>query len=206
MRLRPSILFSVALLVAVEPALAKKTNARVEAKQHFQRAETSYKLGQFEDALKEYSKAYMLLSSPAFLFNIGQCHRNLGDYDRALYFFRGFMRASNDDATKKKVQGLITELEEKIAAREQEKIDAEQRAAAATSTQAAEKPPAFAVVINGPATQQPPEDEGLAAWPFIVAGIVAAALGGAAIAIASSSGGGIPDGLDPARTIDWRSR
>jgi len=38
-------------------------------------------------ALVDYQAAYDAEPLPAFLFNIGQCHKNLAHYEKAIFFF-----------------------------------------------------------------------------------------------------------------------
>ena len=68
--------YFIALLPTVVFAADRATQ---EAKTHFQAGQTKYKLGRFDEALADYSKAYELKPIPSFLFNIGQCHRQLHD-------------------------------------------------------------------------------------------------------------------------------
>ena len=56
------------------------------------KGQLDYKLARFEDALQDYSRAYELYPAPALLFNLGQCHRNLKNYERAIFFFEGYLR------------------------------------------------------------------------------------------------------------------
>ncbi|HEY8927038.1 MAG TPA: tetratricopeptide repeat protein, partial [Polyangia bacterium] len=65
---------------------------RVEAKREVERAEVQYKLGRFDEALEGYSRAYELVNAPGLLFNIGQCHKNLKSYERAIFFFQEYLR------------------------------------------------------------------------------------------------------------------
>ena len=51
------------------------------AKRHYERGEKLFALGKFSDALDEYQKAFDAKPLPGFLFNIGQCYRNLGETD-----------------------------------------------------------------------------------------------------------------------------
>ena len=64
--------------------------------------EKLFALGKFDEALDEYQKAYDAKPLPDFLFNIGQCHRNLGDYEAAIFSFKKFLKldpeAPNRDA------------------------------------------------------------------------------------------------------------
>jgi tetratricopeptide (TPR) repeat protein len=83
------------------------------AKRHYARGEKLFNLGKFEDALDEFEKAYDAKPIPDFLFNIGQCHRNLGDYDSAIFSFKKFLKLDPDAPNREKVQSLIDELEAK---------------------------------------------------------------------------------------------
>ena len=85
-----------ALLAAEPPVEEGPTEAeRTErARALFDEAEGHYARGAYADALAGYAKAYQVLPLPAFLFNIAQCHRMLGKYDRAIYFYEGYLRDS----------------------------------------------------------------------------------------------------------------
>lgn len=122
---------SIAAVVALSVSLLGAADPKKEARDYFDRAERDYKLGRFEDALANYSRAYERLPAPAFLFNIGQCHRNLGNHERAIYFLRGYLRDDPSAPDKQRVEDLIAELELKVAAertqREQEERAEEER-------------------------------------------------------------------------------
>jgi tetratricopeptide (TPR) repeat protein len=79
-----------------KPADAKPPNgraeARAQAKAQVKKAQLDYKLARFEQALADYTYAYELYPAPALLFNLGQCHRNLKNYERAIFFFEGYLR------------------------------------------------------------------------------------------------------------------
>ncbi len=75
---------------------AAQTDGQALAREHAQQATIQYNLGKFEEALAEYSKAYELIPLPELLFNIGQCHFQLKNYERAIFFYKGFLRESPD--------------------------------------------------------------------------------------------------------------
>src|SRR5689334_18091434 len=81
------------------------------AQAHFKKGEKLFALGRFEDALAEYQKAFEEYPLPEFLFNIGQCHRNLGDYDEAIFSFRKYLRLKPDAENREATEELIAELE-----------------------------------------------------------------------------------------------
>jgi tetratricopeptide (TPR) repeat protein len=102
-----------------------------KAKEHFKLAEQHYKLGRFKDALAEYSKAYELAPLAGFLFNIGQCHRLLGNHERAVFFYEGYLRekpgAKNRKAVLKLIKESRKELDRELA--EEKRIEEEKRKA-----------------------------------------------------------------------------
>ena len=83
--------------------------ATEQAKNAFKDGQLQYNLGHFEDAAKAFSRAYALKPMPAFLFNIGQCHRNLKNHERAVFFFEGYLRGNPDENTQKLVEDLLAE-------------------------------------------------------------------------------------------------
>lgn len=91
-----------------------------QAKKHFHRAETHYRLGRFEDALAEYSKAYEEKELPAFLFNIAQCHMELGNYERAVFFYEGFLLERPSDPNRALVEARLADAKKALARAEEE--------------------------------------------------------------------------------------
>jgi tetratricopeptide (TPR) repeat protein len=131
-------LFVPAFLVLVA-GWAFAGDAKQEAKKHFKLAEQHYKLGRFKDALQEYSIAYELAPLAGFLFNIGQCHRLLGNHERAVFFYEGYLRekpnAKNRNAVLKLIKEGKRELDKELA--EQKRLEDEKRKAEEAKRQAA---------------------------------------------------------------------
>jgi tetratricopeptide (TPR) repeat protein len=80
-----------------------------EAKQQVAAADIDYRLGRFGDALAKYTRAYELYPVAGLLFNIGQCHKNLKDYDKAIFFFEGYLRDAPTASNRALVKDLIRE-------------------------------------------------------------------------------------------------
>ncbi|MBA3452857.1 MAG: tetratricopeptide repeat protein [Deltaproteobacteria bacterium] len=128
------------------PALKKfVAEAPVErAKVLFTRGNQHYNLGEFVHALEYYRRAYRAMPLSAFLFNIAQCHRKLGQHADAVTMYQSYLVGVPDAENKALVESLITESRASLAA--------EQRAAAAadkarhdTELSAAEKQKAEAM-------------------------------------------------------------
>lgn len=125
--------------VPVAAAQPKKTADEQAARALFADGQKAYDLGEFDRALTLYSDAYKLKPLPGFLFNIGQCHKQLGNFERAAFFFGRFVDNSKPDAAN---VALAKELKADMEKRQTEKVEAERRAAdekAAADKAAAEK-------------------------------------------------------------------
>ena len=92
------------------------------AKRHYERGQKLFALQKFDDALEQYQKAYDAKPIPDFLFNIGQCHRNLGDYEAAIFSFKRYLKLDPETANREKVEQLIADLEEKQAASDAKRL------------------------------------------------------------------------------------
>jgi tetratricopeptide (TPR) repeat protein len=98
------------LVMAPRPASADDASMR-SAKRHFERGERLFALGKFDQALDEYQKAYDARAISDFLFNIGQCYRNLEQYDEAIFSFKKYLKDTPDAPNRDAVDRLIAELE-----------------------------------------------------------------------------------------------
>jgi tetratricopeptide (TPR) repeat protein len=110
-----------------------------KARAHFKKAERAFNLGKFAEALVSYQAAFEAKPLPAFVFNIAQCHRNLDDPERALFFYRRYLALDPEGPHRKLVEGLIEEQQAKLsemaaaeeAARTAERVAAGEPGAAA---------------------------------------------------------------------------
>ena len=132
-----------AVLVAVSlgvfgPTARAGDNRRATAKAHYETATRLYDIREYDKALLEYKSAYLAQPDPAFLFNIGQCHRKLGQNQQALNFFQEYLKkASPDDPNRSQVEARIRDIE----AEAKLQAEAAQAAAAATPAPAPEVVP-----------------------------------------------------------------
>jgi tetratricopeptide (TPR) repeat protein len=119
-----ALLVAASCLVAIPAAAANPNPALQEARELTSRATVEYDVGHFDQALELYTRAYERYPKPALLFDIGQCHRQLGHYERAIFFYQGYLRGQPEAPNRPLV--------EKFLADSQQQLDA-QRAAAANS-------------------------------------------------------------------------
>ena len=104
------VLWVLALSLAF-PHLAHADN-KATARAHYETATRLYDVGEYEKALAEFKSAYVAKDDPAFLFNIGQCYRKLGQEAEALNFFRRYLKkAPADDPNRAQVEARYRDTE-----------------------------------------------------------------------------------------------
>lgn len=110
------LLLMVCLAVAIpsRPAMADDPATRA-ARRHYERGEKLFALGKFDEALEEYQTAFDAKPLPGFLYNIGQCYRNLADYEQAIFSFKKYLKLEPDAPNREAVERLIEDLEAKKA-------------------------------------------------------------------------------------------
>ena len=116
-----AVLLAFVVALAPRPAAAEDAAMRA-AKRHYERGEKLFALGKFDEALDEYQKAFDAKPLPGFLFNIGQCYRNLGETDSAIFTYKKFLKLDPDAPNREKVQATIDKLEEEKARGESERL------------------------------------------------------------------------------------
>lgn len=195
-------MFTVLIFTAgAGSAGAAGVDARALAKHHFEDAEREYRLGRFENAVEAYSRAYEHVPEPELLFNIAQCHRNLGHLERAVFFYRGYLREAKNPSNRPRVERLIAELETKMKAQQAGEEDV---LAKNSSTLPGVRPPERAIVA--PASSLAVEDDdSMPVWPWIVGAAVVAVAGGTALALTMSRDN-VPDDVDRGLLLDFRDR
>lgn len=115
MRILVVILTLGLALFAAPRSAAAEDAATKAAKRYFTKGEKLFALGRFDEALEQYEKAFESKPLPGFLFNIAQCHRNLGNIDQAIFSYRKYLRESPDAENREAVERQIEELEEEKA-------------------------------------------------------------------------------------------
>jgi tetratricopeptide (TPR) repeat protein len=153
----------------------------------FERAEANFKRGQFEEARADYQAAYDVEPLPAFLFNIGQCHRNLGDYERARFFFQQFTRLDPGSPNRAPAEGLIVEMSRLIEAQRPPPTAVPVLAPSAPSTLAAAPTDAHARPMLQQTSTTPTGSSPFYRRPWFWAGVGGAILLGVGVAFALSN-------------------
>jgi tetratricopeptide (TPR) repeat protein len=116
------------------------TNAHAEdkdkARAAYLRATQHYELGEYRHALDAFKDAYRNFGDPAFLFDLAQCHRQLGDNEQAIREYRMYLVKLPDAPNQTVVLDLIAKLERATAQKDSAPAEKEP-AAASTPTLAA---------------------------------------------------------------------
>ena len=86
-------------------ALADATPAKV--RKLYDAGITHYNLGEFKEALTDFTEAYRLKHDPVFLFDIAQSYRQIGDAESAAREYRAYLRESPTAPNRADVEKLI---------------------------------------------------------------------------------------------------
>lgn len=146
-RHRCGLRFVVACVLAALPAMpvarAGETGkpaadaAKAAALAHFEAAKRLFDVREYGRALEEYKEAYLAKPDPAFLVNIGLCHRKLGQNAQAIDFYQQFLKkAPLDDPNRRQIEARIADIQ----------ADEQEKAARAATVKAEPTPPAATAV------------------------------------------------------------
>src|SRR5207302_9679691 len=83
--------------------------AVAEGRQHFD-------LGEYKEALESFKLAYRNFEDPKILFNIAQCHRQLGNKEEAVSFYRKYLSKIPNAPNRDEVQATIDKLNAALTA------------------------------------------------------------------------------------------
>lgn len=105
----PALVFLIAL-AAARPAVAQYG----EGNDPEVAARALFAEGRYREALEVYVKLYAETAHPTYLRNVGRCHQNLGEPEKAIASFREYLRQATDLAADQRatIEGYIREMEE----------------------------------------------------------------------------------------------
>lgn len=133
---------------ALAQAQAQGDDAQA-AKVKFESGARHFDLSEYQEALADFKDAYRLKPDPAFLYNIAQCHRRLGQTEDAIAFYQSYLRRAPDAKNRDEVERRIHELEGLRAA-------PSGAAPAPSNERAGSEPPAFQPDNSAVPVAQPP--------------------------------------------------
>ncbi|HEX9103457.1 MAG TPA: hypothetical protein VF997_14695, partial [Polyangia bacterium] len=108
---------NLSLAVLLLASLARPAGAAEDPKKMFETATAEFNLGNYEKAASMYENIYKITLEPVLLYNIAQAHRLGGDFDKAVFFYKGYLRAQPQARNRGEVQKRIAELELAIEAK-----------------------------------------------------------------------------------------
>jgi hypothetical protein len=110
-RLSPLVL--VSLTVSLSFGIARYAHAdAAQARIHFERGRTFFEVDEYRKAIEEFKAAHIEKPDPAFLYNIAECYRHLGETRDALIYYRRFLSAAPaNDKSRATVEKRIAELQ-----------------------------------------------------------------------------------------------
>jgi tetratricopeptide (TPR) repeat protein len=171
------LLSATAQAAPKRPAPVYDQKQEKAARAQFDRAEKAFNLGHFEEALTGYQAAYEALPLPAFLFNIAQCHRNLRNREKAVFFYQRYLSLAPEAPNRGVVEELIAE-QKRLLEYEQPTEPEDKRVDLAARP---EGPSEETVAhLNEPAAQ-PPESKWKKARWYLLGALGVALIGGVAL-------------------------
>lgn len=99
---------------ASSPNPAGEQVVREKAKDLYETGVRNYNVGDYQKALDAFKAAYVTKPDPAFLFNIGQCHRMMKNPLEAIRAYRSYLREQPHPRHRAEVEALIGDLETAI--------------------------------------------------------------------------------------------
>jgi tetratricopeptide (TPR) repeat protein len=104
--------------------IAKPTVA--EAKEHLAKGTKLYRLREFDKAIEEYKAGALVEDAPVFHYNLGQCYRQLGRPEDAIWHYQRFLDRANPLPPKYKqaaedfIRDMKAEIERRLNAKPNE--------------------------------------------------------------------------------------
>ena len=100
---------------ATAQAQAPAPDNKTAAKEHYTRGTSFYDLGKYDDAIREFEAAYQLKNDPAFLYNLAQSYRQAGNHERAVHFYKTYLRYVPNAKNRADIEDKIKTEEQLIA-------------------------------------------------------------------------------------------
>jgi tetratricopeptide (TPR) repeat protein len=101
--------------LSVLGARVARAEDKAAAREHYDKGTTYYDLGKYRDAAREFEAAYEAKKDAAFLYNLAQSYRLAGEAERALHFYRTYLRYVPKAPNRADIEEQIKALELKVA-------------------------------------------------------------------------------------------
>lgn len=120
-----SLIAFYGILLITNIAFGQK--AMIEAQGHYRAGEALYKIGRYEEAVREFLAGYDLSGKPLFLFNIGQCYKKIGQLEQAKSYFEEFIRRDPNSPYKKLAEEEIKEIDKMMEEELKKRLEEERK-------------------------------------------------------------------------------
>lgn len=104
-------IFNTLFVFVILTATTAQAKNLALAKDHYEKAERHYSVGEFDKALEHYKKSFDMSDKPELLFNIAQCHRQLKQYEKAIFFYKLFLSRLPGSGLKSEVEKHISDMQ-----------------------------------------------------------------------------------------------
>jgi tetratricopeptide (TPR) repeat protein len=174
----PVLFALMASFTSTWPAHAE-SKGKQSAEGHYNKGMTAYNLGHFQEAIEEFEKAYELRSEPIFLYNIAQSHRQNGNPQRAIFFYRRYVDADPNSKKRPEVEKRIFDMQSELNAQKEREAAATAPTPQPIAPTAAPQPqpgprvtPQPTLVDSKPATvEEASQGRGLRVGGLVIAGV-----------------------------------
>src|SRR5436190_16583685 len=107
-------LIIAAVVLAAMPVGAGADESTARAKALYEVGTKHYQVGEYKQALEAFKAGYFAKRNPAFLYNMGQCHRMMGNLDEEIGNYRAYLRESPDATNRADVEQFIADAEKEL--------------------------------------------------------------------------------------------
>jgi tetratricopeptide (TPR) repeat protein len=103
------------VLAQAAPAPAPSAQNKEEARRAFKEGDEAFKAGDFDVALKDFTKAYELSHLGELLFDIALCHRALGNWADARDYYNRYLTEVPNGKSRELAVTQLAEVKQKLA-------------------------------------------------------------------------------------------
>jgi tetratricopeptide (TPR) repeat protein len=100
---------SAVIAAAVGPPLPSRQSSP-RARAHESQGRAYSDRGEFREAYAELEQAFVLEQDPAFVYELGECARSLGNRDDAVAFYRDYLRRAPDGPFSASAKSRVSEV------------------------------------------------------------------------------------------------
>jgi tetratricopeptide (TPR) repeat protein len=98
------------------PSARAQESDKERSQKAYEAGRKAYNLGEFDEAVKLWRQGYEVKGDPIFLFNIAQAYRQLKDYQKAIFYYKGYLREQPSATNRADVEAKISELQKLLDA------------------------------------------------------------------------------------------